>query len=36
VAIVVSEDGPVTVFHRGRPLSECAASLALALSTAAG
>lgn len=30
VAIVVSEDGPVTVFHRGRPLSECAASLALA------
>jgi hypothetical protein len=36
VAIVVSEDGPVTVFHRGRPLSECAASLALGLSTAAG
>jgi DNA integrity scanning protein DisA with diadenylate cyclase activity len=36
VAIVVSEDGPVTVFHRGRPLSECAASMALALSTAAG
>jgi hypothetical protein len=35
VAIVVSEDGPVTVFHRGRPLSECAASLALGLSTAA-
>jgi hypothetical protein len=30
VAIVVSEDGPVTVFHRGRPLSECAASLTLA------
>lgn len=30
VAIVVSEDGPVTVFHRGRPLSECAASLRLA------
>lgn len=30
LAVVVSEDGPVTVFHRGRPLSECAASLALA------
>jgi hypothetical protein len=30
VAIVVSEDGPVTVFHRGKSLSECAASLALA------
>ncbi len=27
VAVVVSEDGPVTVFHRGRPLSQCAASL---------
>jgi Probable sensor domain DACNK/DisA bacterial checkpoint controller nucleotide-binding len=38
VAIVVSEDGPVTVFHRGRPLSECAAGLARAeaTSTAAG
>jgi DisA bacterial checkpoint controller nucleotide-binding len=30
VAIVVSEDGPVTVFHHGKSLSECAASLALA------
>jgi hypothetical protein len=28
VAVVVSEDGPVTVFHQGRPLSKCAASLA--------
>jgi hypothetical protein len=28
VAVVVSEDGPVTVFHRGRALSECAASAA--------
>lgn len=28
LAVVVSEDGPVTVFHRGRPLSECAAGLA--------
>ena len=27
VAVVVSEDGPVTVFHRGRSLSECAAGL---------
>jgi len=34
VAVVVSEDGPVTVFHRGRPLSECAASLALAVTAA--
>lgn len=25
LAVVVSEDGPVTVFHRGRSLSECAA-----------
>ncbi len=25
VAVVVSEDGPVTVFHRGHSLSECAA-----------
>jgi DNA integrity scanning protein DisA with diadenylate cyclase activity len=25
LAVVVSEDGPVTVFHRGRALSECAA-----------
>ena len=33
VAIVVSEDGPVTVFHHGKPLSECAASLALAATT---
>jgi hypothetical protein len=30
VAIVVSEDGPVTVFHHGKPLSQCAASLAMA------
>jgi hypothetical protein len=30
VAIVVSEDGPVTVFRHGKPLSECAASLAMA------
>jgi hypothetical protein len=29
VAIVVSEDGPVTVFARGKPVSQCAASLAL-------
>ena len=29
VAIVVSEDGPVTVFHRGKALSECAAGLSL-------
>jgi hypothetical protein len=36
VAIVVSEDGPVTVFHRGRPLSQCAASLALDAPAAAG
>jgi DisA bacterial checkpoint controller nucleotide-binding len=28
VAVVVSEDGPVTVFHQGRALSECAASAA--------
>jgi DNA integrity scanning protein DisA with diadenylate cyclase activity len=28
IAIVVSEEGPVTVFHRGHALSECAASLA--------
>jgi hypothetical protein len=28
VAVVVSEDGPVTVFHGGRALSECAASAA--------
>ena len=27
VAVVVSEDGPVTVFFRGKPLSECAAGL---------
>jgi DNA integrity scanning protein DisA with diadenylate cyclase activity len=27
VAVVVSEDGPVTVFHRGHALSECAAGL---------
>lgn len=33
VAIVVSEDGPVTVFHGGTSLSTCAASLAV---TAAG
>jgi DNA integrity scanning protein DisA with diadenylate cyclase activity len=25
VAIVVSEDGPVTVFHKGHPLSQCVA-----------
>jgi len=25
LAVVVSEDGPVSVFHRGRPLSECVA-----------
>jgi DisA bacterial checkpoint controller nucleotide-binding len=30
VAIVVSEDGPVTVFRHGKPLSQCAASLAMA------
>jgi hypothetical protein len=30
VAIVVSEDGPVTVFHHGKPLSQCAASMAMA------
>ena len=30
VAIVISEDGPVTVFAHGKPLSKCAASLALA------
>jgi hypothetical protein len=30
VAIVVSEDGPVTVFHHGKPLSQCAASPAMA------
>lgn len=28
VAVVVSEDGPVTVFHRGKPISECVAGLA--------
>jgi len=27
VAAVVSEDGPVTVFHQGRPLTKCQASL---------
>ncbi len=27
VAVVVSEDGPVTVFHRGRPLTKCQPSL---------
>jgi hypothetical protein len=27
VAVVVSEDGPVTVFHRGKSLSRCAASI---------
>lgn len=26
VAVVVSEDGPVTVFHKGRPLTRCAAA----------
>jgi hypothetical protein len=36
VAIVVSEDGPVTVFHRGKPLSECAASLREVAAAAAG
>jgi hypothetical protein len=35
VAVVVSEDGPVTVFQHGGALSECAASLALAVSTSA-
>jgi hypothetical protein len=30
VAIVVSEDGPVTVFRHGKPLSRCVASLAMA------
>jgi DisA bacterial checkpoint controller nucleotide-binding len=30
VAVVVSEDGPITVFHHGKAVSECAASLALA------
>jgi hypothetical protein len=30
VAVVVSEDGPVTVFHHGKPLSQCAASMAMA------
>jgi DNA integrity scanning protein DisA with diadenylate cyclase activity len=29
VAVVVSEDGPVTVFARGKPVSRCAGSLAL-------
>jgi DisA bacterial checkpoint controller nucleotide-binding len=33
VAVVVSEDGPITVFHHGKALSECAASLALAAAT---
>jgi DNA integrity scanning protein DisA with diadenylate cyclase activity len=36
VAIVVSEDGPVTVFHHGKSLSECAASLALAATSDVG
>ena len=36
VAIVVSEDGPVTVFHRGRSLSECAASIGMDATAAAG
>ena len=35
VAVVVSEDGPVTVFHQGRPLSQCAASLGMDMSSAA-
>jgi DNA integrity scanning protein DisA with diadenylate cyclase activity len=26
LAVVVSDDGPVTVFHRGKALSKCAAS----------
>jgi hypothetical protein len=30
VAIVVSEDGPVTVFRHGKSLSQCAAGLAMA------
>jgi Probable sensor domain DACNK/DisA bacterial checkpoint controller nucleotide-binding len=34
VALVVSEDGPVTVFARGKPLSECAAGLVPAAVTA--
>jgi Probable sensor domain DACNK len=33
VAVVVSEDGPVTVFYRGKSLSECAASLVSAEAT---
>ncbi|HET6952197.1 MAG TPA: DNA integrity scanning protein DisA nucleotide-binding domain protein [Acidimicrobiales bacterium] len=35
VAVVVSEDGPVTVFHRGRPVSECAAGM-IPVAVAAG
>jgi DNA integrity scanning protein DisA with diadenylate cyclase activity len=35
LALVVSEDGPVTVFHRGRPLTQCAASLGMDIATAA-
>lgn len=31
IAVVVSEDGPVTVFHRGRALSECAPGAAVAV-----
>lgn len=30
LAVVVSEDGPVTTFHRGHALSECAGSVPLA------
>jgi Probable sensor domain DACNK len=33
VAVVVSEDGPVTVFYRGKSLSKCAASLVSAEAT---
>jgi hypothetical protein len=33
LAVVVSEDGPVTVFYRGKSLSECAASLVSAEAT---
>jgi hypothetical protein len=33
VAVVVSEDGPVTVFYRGKSLSKCAASLVTAEAT---
>ena len=35
VAVVASEDGPVTVFQRGRPLSKCAASLGMEMPSAA-